>query len=124
MKAIQVLLIGTMLFYGGVFIFRLRGGIFVKPALALLFLTGIFFILFPDTTTVIAHLMGVDRGADMIFYLYIVSSLIAILHFYSKLRSLQAHLTLLMRGEAIRNAVKMGNSDSASVVDLVNDPKP
>lgn len=122
MKAIQVLLIGMMLLYGVIFIFRLRGSIFVKPALALLFLTGIFFVLFPDTTTVIAHLLGVDRGADMIFYLYIVASLIAILHFYSKLRSLQADLTLLIRDQAIKNAIKMGNTDTASAVDAVNDP--
>jgi hypothetical protein len=116
MKAIQVLLIGAMVVAGLMFLFRIKSNVFFKPILGLLLLAGIFFVLFPDTTTVIANMMGVDRGADMIFYIYIVSSLIVLIHFYSRLRSLQADLTSLLREQALRNAVKLGGPDRKAFV--------
>ncbi len=84
MKAIQLFLIGAMLLAGALVFFRIRTNVFFKPVLMLLLVVGIFFVLFPETTTVIANKVGVDRGADMIFYVYIVTSLIIFIHFYGK----------------------------------------
>lgn len=109
MKAIQFFLIGAMLLAGALVFFRIGTNIFFKPVLILLLLVGIFFVLFPEITTVIANKVGVDRGADMIFYVYIVTSLITLIHFYSKLRNLQTEVTNLLRAQALAGATKLGS---------------
>lgn len=111
MKAIQIVLVSGMVLAGLLFWLRIRTNFIVKPLLTLLLLTGVFFILFPDTTTFIANALGVDRGADMIFYLYIVSSLIVLVHFYGRLRALQATLTAVVREQAMQNYSKLGEPE-------------
>ncbi len=109
MKAIQIFLIGAMLLAGALAFFRIRTNVFFKPVLMLLLVVGIFFVLFPEITTIIANKVGVDRGADMIFYVYIVTSLIIFIHFYGKLRNLQTKVTNLLREQALAGATKLGS---------------
>ena len=46
---------------------------FDKIVLLLVLLTGIVFVIFPETTNRLAHRLGVGRGADLIFYVAIVA---------------------------------------------------
>lgn len=111
MKAIQLILVGGMVLAGILFWLRIRTHRFVKPLLIMFLGMGIFFVFFPDSTTVIANALGVDRGADMVFYLYIVSSLIVLIHFYGRLRAQQAALTELVREQAIQNVILLGEKE-------------
>jgi hypothetical protein len=111
MKAIQLILVGGMVLAGLLFWLRIRTHLFVKPLLIMFLGMGIFLVFFPDSTTVIANVLGVDRGADMVFYLYIVSSLIVIVHFYGRLRTQQVILTELVREQAIQNVIRLGEKE-------------
>ena len=43
-------------------------GVGVLAVAQLFFAAGVFFVIFPDRTTDIAHWVGVSRGADLLFY--------------------------------------------------------
>ena len=59
-------------------------------------------ILFPDITMFFANLLGVGRGADLVFYLYIVASVFVFIALYSKIMNLNSAITTLSREMALR----------------------
>lgn len=104
-SVIQILLIAGVLLLA-VYSYRLFRSSYLDAILIILFLgTGVFFIFFPDTTTKVAHLLGVGRGADMIFYLSILFFAFLILKLYAKVRKLQQEVTTLVRKESIDKAI-------------------
>ena len=62
---------------------RLRSSLFDVILIGLFFAGGIFFVLFPETTTDIAHWVGVSRGADLLSYSSILFLFFLILKLYS-----------------------------------------
>ncbi len=58
-------------------------------------------IVFPDITQDAADLVGVGRGADLVFYISIVAVLFVLLHYYTKFVELQRQLTEMVREVAI-----------------------
>ncbi|HZS54835.1 MAG TPA: DUF2304 domain-containing protein [Bryobacteraceae bacterium] len=72
--------------------------------LALFFsVTAISFVIFPNATNVIAHHLGVVRGADLLLYLTVFAGIHAFLLLYAKLRKLEQKLTGQVRFLAISN---------------------
>ena len=72
---------------------------------ALLFgLVGIFCVAMPDITTTVAHLLGVGRGADLLLYCFIISSVLMILNLHLRLLRLQGTLTNMVREFALSKA--------------------
>jgi hypothetical protein len=71
---------------------------------------GIFFILFPEKTNLIAHKLGVGRGADLLFYSCIMFFLFVILKLFARIRRLEEKLTELVRNDALKNAERPGSS--------------
>lgn len=63
-------------------------------------------IIFPDSTTIIAHKLGVGRGTDLILYLYIVGSFFAVMLLYSRSLQQEQKLTQLVREIALLTAKK------------------
>lgn len=59
-------------------------------------------ILFPDITMYFANLLGVGRGADLVFYLYMVASVFIFISLYSKIMNLNSSITKLSRELALR----------------------
>lgn len=72
---------------------------------ALVFLTAGTAILWPRLTVVIAKVMGIGRGADLLLYCAVVTMMIGFLMTYSRLQRLRRELTLLVRQLAIERAV-------------------
>ena len=106
MTGIQVLLVAGAISLSAYYIFRLRNAIL--DLLLLLLFTGVavFFILFPESTNVIAHKLGVGRGADLLFYSCILFFAYIAMKLFDRIRRLERQLTELVRQMAIQNAVK------------------
>jgi len=104
MNAIQFLLIGGVV---GIFIYyisRFRNALLDFVILALFSAAAIFFILYPDETTVIANNLGVQRGADLLFYCCILFFVFVVVKLFARIRRLENKLTELIRKQAKDNA--------------------
>ncbi len=73
----------------------------VACALALI---AVFFVLFPGRTTAIANIIGVDRGTDLVLYMFIMLFIFASILMYSKITMLEERQVELVRMLAIRDA--------------------
>ena len=62
---------------------------------------GLYFTWFPSHATSLAGLVGIGRGADLIFYLWVVISLALLLNVHLKLRASHSQLTEVVRHIAI-----------------------
>jgi small membrane protein len=69
-------------------------------------LAGMGLALFPEVTNALAAMLGVGRGADLIFYLFIVISLAAIFNLHLQIRRNHEILTELARSIALHSADK------------------
>lgn len=107
MTGIQIILITGILLAAFVFFIRWRNNIADVLVLTTLVGTAITFILFPEWTNIIAHKLGVGRGADLVFYLYILLFVFVSLKLYARMRRLEQMLTDLIRKEAIDTAEKL-----------------
>ncbi|MCB0358353.1 MAG: DUF2304 domain-containing protein [Bdellovibrionales bacterium] len=63
-------------------------------------------IIFPDYTTVIAHGLGVGRGADLILYLFAAATLFALIMLYSQIWKVRQDQTRIVRQLALANPTK------------------
>jgi small membrane protein len=64
-----------------------------------------FSILLPEYTTVVANLLGVGRGADLILYIFGIFTLFALIILYTHVRTLSLQMTAVIRQLAIRDAI-------------------
>lgn len=75
------------------------------PAVALVItagsIVGCFFVWLPETANTVAHWMGVGRGADLVFYCWLVISAGVTLNLHVKARSAQTQFTTLVRELAL-----------------------
>lgn len=58
----------------------------------------------PDLTTLVARVLGIRRGADLVLYCAVMVMLVGFFMVYARLRRLRRDLTLLSRHLAIREA--------------------
>lgn len=58
----------------------------------------------PNGTTLIANALGIDRGADFVFYCAVLGGMIGFYVLYARLRQLNREMTLLVRELALRDA--------------------
>ncbi len=66
----------------------------------------------PELTVVAARLMGIDRGADLVFYCAILAGFVGFFALYLKLRRLEQGLTKIVREIALREASAPGAAAS------------
>jgi hypothetical protein len=71
-------------------------------AMALTSLFGMYVVVFPEQTNVVARWVGIGRGADLITYCWILISLIVALDLRFKIVELQRTVTKLARFVALR----------------------
>ena len=64
-----------------------------------------FSILLPEYTTVVANLLGVGRGADLILYVFGIFTLFALIILYTHVRTLSLQMTAVIRQLAIRDVI-------------------
>lgn len=67
---------------------------------------SIFFVIFPDKTTPIAHFLGVGRGADLLIYTLFIINLFLIIFNNIRFERYNRKLTQLVRSQAILNSKK------------------
>jgi hypothetical protein len=76
----------------------------VARTLPFVSLFGIYVAWFPDSTSRMAHWVGIGRGVDLMLYVWIMASGLLILVLHLKLIAQQRQLTELARHVAIRAA--------------------
>lgn len=114
MNGIQALLIGGVLLIFLYYAFRLRSAVTDLVLLLLFSGLAIFFILVPQDTNIIAHRLGVGRGADLLFYVCILLFLFIVMKLFSRIRRLEKTLTQLVRQEAKENAAYLEDKTAKS----------
>lgn len=81
-----------------------RGARFVAFVFVLLSVAGAYFVWFPRETTRLAHAVGIGRGADLVLYVWVIVSLLAVLNLHLKLKSQLHMLTKVARSLALYEA--------------------
>jgi hypothetical protein len=104
MNIIQVILLLSTSFLYLYFILRVKKSLIGLLFFSLLALGAFLFILSPDTSTLIAKKLGVQRGADMVFYLSILAFWYLIMKLYARIKNMEQMLTILLREDALKTA--------------------
>jgi hypothetical protein len=100
----QILLIAAILGF-------LAYAVWLRTAMAdrLIYLTlvcgGVLLVLFPGVATQLANMVGIGRGADLVFYLFVVGSLFLSAHLLARLHHAEQSITRLIRRLAIEQAL-------------------
>ncbi|AFM19440.1 hypothetical protein Mycch_4739 [Mycolicibacterium chubuense NBB4] len=107
MNWIQVLLIASVLALL-VYLLRSRSNArskaWVKVGYVLFVIAGIYAIVRPDDTTVIANWVGVARGTDLMEYVLIVAFAFTTLSTYMRFKDIELKYARLARAVALQNA--------------------
>ena len=74
-------------------------------------LAGSIAVIWPHSTAVIAHALGIGRGADLLLYSSVLVMCVAFFYVYTRFRRLDRQLTLLVRKLAMQNAYEATPSD-------------
>ena len=72
----------------------------------LLFVTAVVAILVPDLTTRVANVLGVGRGTDLLFYLFVLGAVFAFIVVNARILRLEDHITQLVRELGLSRARK------------------
>ena len=113
MTSIQIILTIGIVFIGVYAYKKLRSSYLDALFILAMIGTGLAFVFFPELSNKAAHLLGVGRGADMIFYLSILFFGFIILKLYAKVRRLEQLFTDLVRENSLREARNQKNSTTA-----------
>ena len=103
MILIQPLLIVLLLLGVVVYLRVFRSRLVDRIVVSAILLAALALISFPDVANDLAHLVGVGRGADLLFYLTIPGLGFVVLLLFSKVRELDERLTKLTRDLALRS---------------------
>ena len=76
----------------------------VKVGGLLFVIAGVYAILRPDDTTVVANWLGVDRGTDLMEYALIIAFVFTTLSTYMRFKELELRYARLARAIALRDA--------------------
>ena len=107
MNWIQVLLIAAVI---ALLVYLLRSRTnakakaWVKVGYLLFVIAAIYAILRPDDTTVLANLLGVRRGADLITYALIIAFVFTTMSTYLRFKELELKYARLARAVALEGA--------------------
>lgn len=104
MTIIQVTLTVCLIIIGVYMYIRLRSTLLDVILILLTMGTGIFFVLFPDYTTKLAHWVGVGRGVDLLVYLGFLFMFFLIIKLYSRIRKMEQNFTKIVRKKSIEEA--------------------
>ena len=67
-------------------------------------LAGVYAVLRPNDTTVVAHWLGVDRGTDLMLYALIIAFSFTTLSTYLRFKDLELRYARLARAVALEGA--------------------
>jgi len=101
MRLIQPILVAGFIVALILYLRFLRTGLRDRLAVLLLFIGMCAAVLDPDLTNQAAHLVGVGRGTDLTFYLFLVAFVFFAVLSYSRIAQLSRDLTEVVRRLAI-----------------------
>ncbi|MEZ0362897.1 DUF2304 domain-containing protein [Mycobacterium sp. pUA109] len=106
MHWIQVLLIVAILALFGLLRSRTsaKSRAWVKVGYVAFVFAGVYAVLRPDDTTVVAHLLGVKRGTDLMLYALIIAFIFTTLSTYMRFKDLELRYARLARAIALESA--------------------
>ncbi len=100
-RSSQVLLL-VVIASTGLYVTRLANAFRDRVLFSALAVIGALLIMAPETTNMVAARLGIGRGADLIFYLFILFALFAFARLVIEIRSLQRSVRLLTQEIALR----------------------
>jgi hypothetical protein len=103
---ITLLAVGAMLCF-----WSLRSRLMTRMLAMAMMGLGILFVVHPEFTNSIAHRLGVQRGADLMFYFFLVGAMYGFLILYMRQRTLQESLVKLTRSFALEHAIEPPSLD-------------
>lgn len=103
MRGSQIALLALLLLFA-MYIVRLRSTAMDRLTYLGLALVGAVLILYADRTNTIAKALGIGRGADLMFYFFIVFCLFHFATTAATMRRMQRDLTTLAQRLALRDA--------------------
>ena len=77
---------------------------FISLTIGVVAVAGIYFVLVPERTDQLGHLVGIGRGADLILYCWLVISLMVSVNLQFRILRLQRLITELARHMALQGA--------------------
>lgn len=80
----------------------------VKLGFALFIVVCIWAVLRPDDLTVVANLLGVSRGTDLLLYGLVVAFMFVTISSYMRFREQELRYARLARAVALQNALRPG----------------
>lgn len=111
MTRFQIIGMAALVFILFSYFRRFRRTTIDKLLVVLMLLTGIFFVLYPETTNKLAHFLGIGRGADLIFYMAILYFGYILLVLYAKIKKLEDQIVVIVRKQALENIAAKEKSD-------------
>ncbi len=78
---------------------------------AVVLLASAIVILEPETTTRMAHALGIGRGTDLVIYVVAISTIWSFFHFSRVTRRIESEITAVVRHMALAEATRPGNRD-------------
>ena len=106
MSLIQIALVRGSILLLGMYSAFLRSTLRDRVLAILLFVTAVVAILVPDLTTRVANVLGVGRGTDLLFYLFVLGAVFAFIVVNARIMRLEDHITQLVRELALSRATK------------------
>lgn len=106
MTGIQFILIAGVALIFSYYILRFRNALVDLIILFSFSALAIFFIVAPGYTNIIAHKLGVGRGADLLFYICILFFLFIIIKLFARINRLERTMTDLIRKQAKDDPIK------------------
>lgn len=110
---IKALLIGAFL---AMLVYFVRAGKSMRASawrrilLVLFVVAAIVAVLYPDELTVIANMLGVGRGADLLLYATVAALVFSLLVIYAKFKDAESKIDELARHVAILESLEQGEA--------------
>ncbi len=98
----QIFLLAAMVLFA-IYVFRLRTILFDRLIYLVCALVGIILVINPDLSTWVAHELGIGRGVDLMFYLFIIAALFYSVSITSDMKKMQRQMTAIIRKMAVDN---------------------
>ncbi len=110
---IKIVLLAAIAVVG---LFALRGStkamhrVLWRGYVVVILVAAAFGVLFPGSTTWVAHKLGVGRGADLLLYVLVVTFMLVSVILFRRLAALERKYVVLTRALAIQEARSDGSS--------------
>lgn len=104
MSLIQVILVLGVLSSLLIYLVYFRSLLRDRLVVLLIVMVAVVAIMFPHLTTVVANMLGVGRGADLLIYVIAMGGVFALLLISNRLVIVEKTMTELVRHTAISNA--------------------